>query len=731
MDKDNTLIQVGDDDLAAVERELAKSRRTATTRELAEKLAFRKTADQRTQAVKIYDPNAVYEVGDSIYKEYDEALTVGAKVVEHFQGAAVLTVVNKTYYQDYGCEMLEVDYTSGGTFRKYVDYMKKIKAQVLLPSNVGGANAQPRIMGAGDDPRLTELPMTDRDLKSLERNLRAAMAKAPAFFSWNDSWQLVANQTEIPEAKIHEIAAHLAETGTSAATGDLVRQFFGIEPSSDLFDITCLTLNRYFETKGKKEFLQVSPHDWGKWHLKSALNSLPEGSALAAPEAPLPELEILEKPEPFHEFPLKVYLSWREIVSGGVRIPKAYNKDLSHSREYILTDADENKSYTVFFFPQRGYFLGLKDFFAAHNIPQGTSMTLERKGPVQFHFWIKKSKKKLSVAKVAYDAETDTFSDAGEVATLALPNKIIYIERDTLQKLAGLAEGREILDLKALLILVFKSFSSSTANYALHYLRAYHLVDMLKRTTQEEVELVLLNSPEFSKSDKKKGIYHYHETAPVEAEVPAEEAAAAYEAEELPAEAEVPDEVEFLDEFGEIEFEQVAPPPPVFEPPEPEPAPVPVAPAPRAAAAPAPGAKKEKPHKKKKGKLESEKSVRTRKSERRVIEERIEEQESAEEALLAEKAAQDEELDFAPLPDLLAPEEEAEAPAEEAAEEAPAEDFLEKAARAAAEEAETAPEPAGTGGMFGNLFAEKLKSALVKKRAKDARKNPENETPES
>ena len=32
--------------------------------------------------------------------------------------------------------MLEVDYNGGGTFRKYVDYMKKIKTQVLLPSNV-------------------------------------------------------------------------------------------------------------------------------------------------------------------------------------------------------------------------------------------------------------------------------------------------------------------------------------------------------------------------------------------------------------------------------------------------------------------------------------------------------------------------------------------------------------------------------------------------------------------
>jgi hypothetical protein len=733
MDKDNTLVQVTPDDLAAVERELAKSPKPASTRELAEFLAFRKTADQRTQAVKIYDPTAAYEVGDSIYKEYDEHLTVGSKVVEPFKGAVVLTVVHKTFYKDFGCEMLEVDYTGGGTFRRYVDYMKKSKAQVLLPSNVGGAAAAPQVMGQGADPRLSELPMTDRDLKTLERALRAAMAKVSVFFSWNDSWQLTSSQPEIPEAKVQEIAAHFTETKASAATGDLVRKFFGLEPSSDLFDITCLTLNHLFETKAKKEFLQVSPVDWGKWHLKTALNSMPDGLALSTPEAPMPELEILEKPEPFHEFPLKVYLTWREILAGGVRIPKAYNKELSHSREYTFHDADENKSYTVFFFPQLGYFLGLRDFFASHNIPQGTSMTLERKGPVLFHFWIKKSKKKLSVAKLAYDAATDTFADAGEVATLALPNKIIYLERDTIHKLGALAAGREPLDLKDLLILIFKTFSASATNFALHYLRAYHLVDMLKRTTQEEVELVLLNTSEFSKSDKKKGIYHFHEALPAAPEaLPAEAAAAAYVEEEAAAATapELPEEVEFLEDVEEagFEFAPVAPPPPpvVHEVHRPAPTAPAAAPAPAQPPAPSPAgagaaAKKEKPHKKKKPKVEGEKAVRARKSERRVIEERIEDEESEHEALLAEKAA-DEEFDIAAA--LIRDQE---APAEEAASEA-------EAPAAAAEEGAAAKPGAAkpaAGGLFGNLFAEKLKSALVKKRAEDAQKPSEDEEPES
>lgn len=704
MDKDNSLVQVTADDIASVEQELTKSRKPFMLRELVEKLAFLKTATQRTQDVKIYDPNCVYQVGDSIYKEYDERLTVSSKTVEPFKGAVVLTVVKKVPYKNFNCEMLEVDYAGGGTFRKYIDYMKKTKTQVLLPANCGGANEPPKILGKGEDPRLTELPMTDKDLKTLERNLRTALARSAAFFAWNDFWQLAANQPAIPEEKIKEMEAHIAAAKESAATGDLTKRFIGFEASHDLFDIHCLGLNHLLETKYKKEFVQVSPLEWGKWHLKSILSALPENLPLAADEATLPEFDTVEPVDvtPFHAFPLKVYLTWREILSGGVKIPKTFNKELSHSREYIFTDADENKNYTVYYCPQQGYFLGLKDYFAANNIPQGTSMTLERKNAVQFNFWLKKSKKKLVVAKLTYDPTTDTFADAGEAATLALPNKIIYIERETLAKLIALYPQRDNLNLKELLILIFKYFSLPSANHALHYLRAYHLLDVLKKTSQEDVEFTLLNSPEFTKSDKKKGIFCYQEAVPAK-----EVAAAAAEAEGIPAEAgleeiaipEIP-----LHEISEEIGEEAA-----FEA---EPAGAIEKPTPEAAA------KREKPHKKKKLKTEGEKAPRAKKSERRVIEERIEEEESEMEALYAEKALDEEEVEAAAA--------EAEAPAARAVEaqtEAPEE--AEPEVEAEEPKKEDVKPAASPGGMFGDLFAEKLKSALTKKRQEDVQKKKE------
>jgi hypothetical protein len=725
MDKDNALVQMTPDDIAFLEQELAKTAKPAAIRELAEKMAFRKTADQRIQDVRLYDSACVYQVGDSVYKEYDEPLTVSSKTVEPFKGAVVLTVVHKTLYKGLG-EMLEVDYIGGGTFRKYIDYMKKTKTQVLLPSNTAGTNDAPKIMGRDNDPRLTELPMTDRDLKALERSLRTALAKSPKFVTWGDRWQLTAHQPPLPEEKIKEIEAHITATKESASTADLVRQFFGLEASSDLFDITCLGLARYLETKRRKEFLSVSPVDWGKWHLKSVLNAMPENLALAAPAVPLGEFESPELPEPAgHEYPLKVYLSWREIVSGGVKIPKPFHKDLARAREYVFTDADDNKTHIVYYYPTQGFFLGLKAFFAAHNIPQGTSLTLERKGPTQFHFRLKKSKKKISVAKMAYDPATDMFTDVAETATLAMPNKIIYLERETLQKLVAHYPEREGLNLKDLLVLVFKNFSAASTGHDLHYLRAYHLVDVLRRTLPEDVELTLLNSSEFSKSDKKKGIYSYHEALPepeeipvkeeIEVEAPVREAVDAPgtihydEVEAVPEEAPIDVVQQAEEEDAEVEKPPALPKPATAKP---------------AAGAPAAEAKKEKPYKKKKGKSEGEKLPRAGKSERRVIEERIEEEESELEALLAEKAVDGGELEDIDIVEAEPEPAEAEVPAAPAVR--PKTDKAEEAVEEAeAEEAAPAEEAPAAGGTFGNLFAERLKNALTKKRQEDAEKKTE------
>jgi len=640
------LTTVTPDDLRLVRDELTASPRPLSLRELTEKLAFQKTAGQRARDVKKYDPESVYEAGDMIYKEYNEPLTVGSKNVEHFQGAVILTVVAKqAYHPAFHCEMLEVDYPGGGTFRKYIDYMKKTKTQVLLPSNCDRLAKPIEVLDKASDPRLTELPMTERDLRLLEKALRSGLVKSPEIFSWNDRFQLAAKRVDIPEEKVGDIEAGLASEAASAATEDLVRKHFGLEPSHDLFEIHCLSLDALLDKKHKKDFVLLSDRGWGRWHLKKVLNAMPDGLPLAAPTARLPELEALEKPEMsvVSSFPIKIYLTWREILSGGVKIPRSLGKELGHSREFAFTDPEEKKAYTCVYFPAGNYFLGLGDFFAAKNIPQGTSLTLEKAGPAAFNFWVKKSKKKLAAPRLSYDAATDVFRDSGEDAfTFAEPNKIIYIERETLARLLPLAAGRDEKDLHELLALVFKTPGLTASGHELHFLRAYHLVDLIRHTTQEDVETTLLNSPEFSKSDKK-GIFIYQEPYALEPAVEAEAEPGAEMTDEAPAfapEAVAFDELE--DEGGLVILSRPSAETafkPEFVPPAPPPA-RPERPAPLekpAPGGPEPPAKKEKPAKKKKPKAEGDRVVRPGKSERRIIEERIAEEESEAEALSAIK----------------------------------------------------------------------------------------------
>jgi hypothetical protein len=695
MEKEKETIQITEENLAFIEKEFSRVNKPLSLQEIAKKLAYKKTSRQLSQEVKKYDTECKYEIGDFIYKEYDEPLMVSSKGKQPFKGAVVLNVIGKVDYKDFNCEMLEVDYSGGGMFRKYIDYMKKAKTQVFLPSNVEGKAKTPEKIEKKDDPRLTTLPMTDRDFKTLEKNLMAALSKSPKFFNWSDHWQLSEKKIEIKNKGIDKIKDFLEKTKLSAATTKLVENIYGIKSSDELFDLHCMSLTYTLEKNYKKDFIYVSPLEWGKWHLKKTLQSFPQQLPLSASKAKVPSSVEEAKQEAFsvQETPLKFYLGWREILSGGIKIPKAVSREFSRAREYIFIDTEGEKNYTVYYYPSSGYILGLKELYEVHNVPQGASLTLERKELNQFDFWLKKSKKKLSVLKVTYDPKKDVFGQSGEeVFTFSIPNKIIHLERETLEKLFSLFKERGKLGLPELLTLVFKNFGLEGNKFSLHYLRAYHLVDVLKRTTQEEVEKVLLNTPEFSQSEKNAGIFLYKEEIEEEEEKP-----------EVPVK--IPPEIS-----EEERVEEVPVPAPAFEAPGKE------MPPPeavdegrgeiRAEAPPVPEEiaiekgdidekaskpKREKISRKKRMRMEAEKTLRARRGAKRIIEERIEAQESEQEAFIAVK--------------------EKEKKAEE----------VEKAARPPKEKEKKA-KPAVTEEPVFGLFAEKLKTALHKKGGKKKEK---------
>ena len=708
MDKENEQTQITEDDLSFLKAELLQSNRAFTLEQLTQKVAFKKTSSQLKQEVKKYDSNCVYEKGDLILKEYDEPLLVSSKGAEHFKGSVVLRVINKTSLDSFDYEMLEVGYSGGGTFRKHIDYMNKTKTQILLPSNCGRKGMEPQPLKKEEDPRLDKVPMTDRDIKKLGKNLSRALNKSNIFFNWNAFWQLTEKKIDVSEKKIEEIKKHFRKSRSSMSTIDLCSLIFKKDMADDMFDLYCLSLNYTLEKKHKKSFVFVSPEGWGKWHLKEILDGFSKDLPLSAPNAKMPPLkkESKEAVLSTQKFPLKIYLTWREIISGGIKVPNSVRRSLADFREYSFTDDEGEKEYTVFYYPSPGIFLGLKEFYEKNNVPQGASLTLEKKEPGHISFWLKKSKKKLSVPQLAYDTKKDRFTETGEeVFTFSLPNKIIHLERDTLDKLCKLYDKRAKLNLKELLILVFNHFGLEGETLFLHYLRAFHLVDVLKQTSQEDVEKVLFSSPEFTKSEKKKGIFFYTEKVRTEAETVTDEMAEVpqetpgpEEKTEIPGEAhlaigtiegEVPapeeeEEVIVVEEEAEEELEEEVKEPAPLEPPQPP------------AKEKLDMKKKEPPPKKKKKErriLEGEAAPRRRKGEKRFIEERIELEEFEMEALAAIKAKRDKE----------------------------AEQLAEKEKKKKEEyQAPVTEKP-----TFG-IFAEKLKSALDKQdKNKEAQKEPE------
>ncbi|MFW6123933.1 MAG: hypothetical protein ACOC5G_01815 [Acidobacteriota bacterium] len=696
-------------DLDFIREKLSKQDSVPTLKELTESLAYKKNARQLNQRVLKYDPECTYEVNDLICKKYDEPLIISSKEKKHFQGEVVLKVINKIKYPDYNCEMLEVDYTGGGIFRKHIDYMKRKNTQVLLPTAQGKAKT-PEVIKKEEDPRLHSLPMTERDMKTLSTNLKKAISKSDEFFGWNEHWHLTKKKIEISDEKTEKIKKYFIEKRQSASTQDLVEKFFNIKPEDNKFDIYCLSLNHILNKKHKKTFVCVYSENWGKWFLKDILDSFLKDLPLSAEKAELPQFEE-KKYEPIktkeQKFPLKIYLSWREILSGGILMPPELKKELSDTREYIFSDEEEGKEITVFYYPSLNAFLGLDEFYKKHCIPQGASLTLRKKDLNHISFRIKKSKKKLSLPYLEYNAKKDEFSISDkEISTYALPNKIIFIEHETLNNLLKLSEQRKIKDLRELLIMVFKNFGFEGERQALHYRKAFHLVDIIQHTSLKDIEKTLCLSPEFAMSEKKKGLFFYQEKIKTEKELKFEEPS------KLDEEKEAEDKrLKFQDEslpeigtVGEIitpeihleEKKEITPPEkikPEKKKPKPKPPPPPREEEEIAVEEPPVEKRQRKVEKKD---VEFAKPARSKKGRKRIIEEQIEQEESELEAFFAVKTDEEKDLEEGEETEPLKPK---------------------------PQEQKEYKKPEKKEPLAGGLFGEKLKSALNKKGDKKSENN--------
>jgi hypothetical protein len=254
---------------------------------------------------------------------------------------------------------------------------------------------------------------------------------------------------------------------------------------------------------------------------------------------------------------------------------------------------------------------------------------------------------------IKYDFQKDIFTSTKEISTSALPNKILHLRNDTLKKLFSLYDQRDKLDLRELLIIIFKTFGLKGKTQSLDVQRAYHLVDILKHTTLENIKKTLLLSPEFAVSGKKEDLFLYQDKIKKPEEIYHEEPVeipGTVKAE--PSTQEIEEELPEIGTVGEVETPIIVlkekPPEKTAEKEKPllEPK-IEKKPKKKAKEELPPEPKIEKKPKKKRHKpsLEEDKEPRQKKGKKRIIEEQIELEESEMEALFAIKADKKQEIE--------------------------------------------------------------------------------------
>ncbi|MEW6455979.1 MAG: hypothetical protein AB1410_04600 [Acidobacteriota bacterium] len=515
-------LQLKDEDLHWVESLIKQNGAPLPLEEAVSQLAYRKMSLIRGKRVKIFNPEIDYEIGDFIYKYYDEKLKVGKEKVEHFQGGVILQVIGKFYSSEYKCQLIEVWYDGGGLFKQHFDYMRKTNAQILIPCGFSGRSEPVEYLKEEDDPRVQEPSLDKKYLIRLKKELENKIKKSEVFISCGNNLYLEELIEGIPDNVIDKIENYLNKKGESENTDILVEKILKINPNDKKFTSYCISLYKFLESKGKNRIVRVSSEGWGKWNTLDYFNRLKQDIPLAVKEfdkiiLKIPKIEALNEKKRFYTAlkskenasHFRFYLTWREIISGGLGIPKDLSFIFENERELIFLDKDKNKSYKVFYYPEDNFILGLSQAYEEHSPFQGALLFLEKEAKNKFSFSFRKSKKILTSKKVYYDAQTQSFKVSSEIIeSHAEVNKLIFLE-DELEHLEECYKEVDKMDnLLDLMYFLFKKFGIESENYKLHILKCYHICDLLRKTSKEKINLVLFGNPEFFPSEEEKGYFY-------------------------------------------------------------------------------------------------------------------------------------------------------------------------------------------------------------------------------
>lgn len=523
-----TNLEIVKEDLEFIKTYIRPLHNPVQFEEVVYQLALFKTKDSRKRQVKIYHPECEFKVGDLIYKEYPGKLPIGTKKFIEPSEGVILKV--EELRNRMGLQEILLSYDGTSDFRKYIEYLKRQKIDLLLPHKHSKPPREIEYLSADIDPRSQEAPLIERDFSQLKKKLLTALNKDSEIIFLCNKLMLAKNLKEINADVFIQIKEFLRTQGNSEKTEFLVENFVRVESSSPDFSAYCFSLNHYLFQDHKIDVQQTCEEGWGKWHLISVLFQLKRNALVSEINPLLSTLELKNKKnlfqrrrkleeQVFSEGENRFYLTQREIDSSALRLHISH-ADLGDSLELDLIDSANKKRYTVYNYKSDQLLLGLDKIYENYKVIQGTILSLEKDAQEQWVFSIRTTKKGTITDQIEYNSEKKIFRALDEkIASSVFVNKTIFLESEVFRTIeTHIDEYRRIKTLNKLFHKIFLEFGIRERNYEIHILRLYHILDCISPIDLKTVEEVVLSNNEFIPSEKIGGVFFLDSDAVMEIE---------------------------------------------------------------------------------------------------------------------------------------------------------------------------------------------------------------------
>ncbi|MCX6553777.1 MAG: hypothetical protein NTZ12_01990 [Candidatus Aminicenantes bacterium] len=529
MDKqlENSL-DIGNEDIDFIKSYLKGKSQPLEFADIVYQVALFKTQDNRKSRVKVYDPDCEYSPGDLIYKEYPGQLPIGNKKYTSVEQGIILKVEDVRNRQ--GRDEIRLSYDGTSEFRKYAEYLKKQKIELLLPHKGQKTCKESEYLTVDHDPRRTQSPLIERDFAILRKKLTTVLNKENSIAFISDKMMLKENLKELAPEVFSAVKEFLKTRQTSESTEFFVENFVKVAPADPAFAATCFALNYIMTTQYKIDLQQTSARGWGKWHLLSVLYHIKKNALIGETNPFLNRLSFENKKNLlqrrkkleesiFSEGETRYFLTQREIASGAVRLKSGLYR-FGSDIEIEALDTFTHKKHTLYYYQDENLLLGFERIFETYKALQGATLVFEQTAAEEFQFTIKTTKKGLITDKIVYDAEKKIFQvSPDKMASQVCVNKSIFLEAEVFHILAErMEEFRKIETYNKLFHKIFLEFGGREKNYEIHLLRLYHILDLIAPVDLKLVEEVILSNPEFVPAEKLAGVFYLDKDAVMEIE---------------------------------------------------------------------------------------------------------------------------------------------------------------------------------------------------------------------